>query len=403
MVRKFAAFSGACCAMLTLSCGSSDTSTHAGSSAGTGATSAGASATAGAGGSSGLAGVGGNLSNAGAAGTATGSGAGVGGTATSAGGNSAGGSSAGGGSAGASANATWRPFSDQSPWNTPIPSGTQPDTDSATMISDLSSITGQSQFWINLQDYSVPVYWVDASTASVNVAADLGGTGFRTGAADDSVAAGTGMAPIPVGALPAAGTDKHLSIVDMAAHTEWGFWNANQPAGGWTAGEASTQDLSGDGVRPPEHDNPWWAGHGPRACGFGLIAGLITVNDIKAGAIEHALVMAYPHIRSRYYTPPASSAQAPPLTRSPRAASCVAGAFNSTLRSISARSGYPRLAWSSRPHSKSTAHSWATIRAPCRCTLRLLLTPKRTSRVACSTTGRQSPSRSRAFACCPLA
>ncbi len=306
MIRKFAAFSGACCAALTLSCGSSDTSTHAGSSAGAGAASAGAPSTTGAGGSSGLAAAGGTLSSAGAAAAAAGNGAGVGGTTT---GGAGGGSSAGGGSAGASASTTWRPFSDQSPWNTPIPSGTQPDAGSATMISDLSSIVGQSQFWINLQDYSVPVYWVDASTASVSVAADLGGTGFRTGAADDSVAAGTGLAPIPVGALPAAGTDKHLSIVDMAAHTEWGFWNANQPAAGWTAGEASTQDLSGDGVRPPEHDNPWWAGHGPRACGFGLIAGLITVNEIKAGAIEHALVMAYPHIRSRYYTPPASSAQ----------------------------------------------------------------------------------------------
>jgi hypothetical protein len=79
--------------------------------------------------------------------------------------------------------------------------------------------------------------------------------------------------------------------------------------GVWTAGEASTMDLSGSGVRPPERNSPWWAGHGPRACGFSLIAGLITIDEIKAGAIEHALVVAYPHIQSRYYTPPASTAQ----------------------------------------------------------------------------------------------
>jgi hypothetical protein len=154
------------------------------------------------------------------------------------------------------------------------------------------------------------VYWVDSTKTPVQtVSASLGGTGFRTGAASDSVAAGTGQAPIPNGATPAAGTDKHMSIVDRTAHTEWGFWNADDSTGSWTAGEASTMDLSGNGVRPPTNDNPWWAGQGPRACGYSLIAGLITTDDIQSGEIRHALVVAYPHIESRYYTPPASSAQ----------------------------------------------------------------------------------------------
>jgi hypothetical protein len=50
-------------------------------------------------------------------------------------------------------------------------------------------------------------------------------------------------------------------------------------------------------------------GHGARACGFPLTAGLITVDEMRQGSIEHALVIAYPHIRSRYYTSPASTAQ----------------------------------------------------------------------------------------------
>jgi hypothetical protein len=50
-------------------------------------------------------------------------------------------------------------------------------------------------------------------------------------------------------------------------------------------------------------------GHGARACGFPLSAGLITVDEMRQGSIEHALAIAYPHIRSRYYTPPASTAQ----------------------------------------------------------------------------------------------
>lgn len=243
----------------------------------------------------------------------------VGGNAAGAGGTSAAGSSSLGGAAvggastgGASSGGTscWRPFNDQSPWNTPIATNAAVDTDSATLIADFSNISGQTQFWINIQDYSVPVYWVDSTTTPmVTVSASLGGTGFRTGAADDSVAAGSGQAPIPSGATAAAGTDQHLCIIDRNAHTEWGFWDASGDATGWTAGEASTLDLSTNGVRPPERNTPWWAGHGPRACGFGLINGLITADDLRCGSINHALVVAYPHIRSQYYTPPASTAQ----------------------------------------------------------------------------------------------
>jgi hypothetical protein len=216
--------------------------------------------------------------------------------------------SEGGSDSGASV--VWRAFDDASPWNTAIPSGAAVDPASGTMITDLTSIPGQTSLWINIQQYSVPVYWVDSTmTPMQTVSASLGGTGFRVGAANDSASAGTGPAPIPVGAMPAAGTDKHLCVVDRNAHTEWGFWNADDSAGGWTAGEASTMDLSGDGVRPPTADTPWWAGQGPRACGYSLIAGLITADEIKAGQIRHALILAYPHIESRYYTPPASSAQ----------------------------------------------------------------------------------------------
>ena len=233
-----------------------------------------------------------------------------------AGGNPGAGGSASDGSAGGSA--AWRPFSSASPWNTPIGLSAAVDPNSPAMISDLSTISGQTTFWINIQDYSVPVYWVDSTSApAVTVVAALGGSGFRGGAASDSVAGGTGTAPIPSGAMPAAGTDMHLAIIDRALGMEWGMWDALPPGTSWTAGLASTMDLTGDGVRPPERNNPWWAGHGPRACGFPLIAGLITEDDVKSGAIEHALVIAYSHIRSSFYTPPASSAQGTTGTAQP--------------------------------------------------------------------------------------
>ncbi len=203
----------------------------------------------------------------------------------------------------------WRPFADSSVWNTPIASSPSIDPNSAAMIADFENVDTFTSFSINITGYSIPVYYVDSTVVPmVTVSASLGGTGFRNGAANDGTVPGTGPAPIPTGATPAAGTDKHLLIVDRTANMEWGFWNADDSAG-WTAGLAATMDLTGSGVRPPTANNPWWAGQGARACGFPLIAGLITVDEVKAGAIEHALVVAYPHIESRYYTPPASSAQ----------------------------------------------------------------------------------------------
>jgi hypothetical protein len=197
---------------------------------------------------------------------------------------------------------TWRPFSAQSPWNTPIESNPKLASDSATLIADLAGSSKWPFFSINIEQYGIPIYWVDERTPREHVEITLvGGRGFERGGAD---------VPIPKSALPAVGTDKHLLIIDKSANVEWGFWRAEKRVDRWTCSVCAMADLAGSGVRPPALHNPWWMGHGARACGFPLVAGLITVDELRAGAIEHALVLAYPHIRSRYYTAPASTAQA---------------------------------------------------------------------------------------------
>jgi hypothetical protein len=89
------------------------------------------------------------------------------------------------------------------------------------------------------------------------------------------------------------------------------MWNTVHSAGSWTCGLGANIELAGTGVRPIAEGNPtWYTSHGARACGFPLVAGLIRVEEIQAGVIEHALVIAYPHIRAGLYRPPASTAQA---------------------------------------------------------------------------------------------
>jgi hypothetical protein len=159
---------------------------------------------------------------------------------------------------------------------------------------------------VNIAGYSIPLYWADESTPTVQVSCDIGGLGF-TG--DDGFDA-TAMVPMPANAAPDPESDHHLLIVDLDAELEWGMWNTAYD-GSWTCGLGANIDLTGTGMRPIAETNPtWYTSHGPRACGFPLIAGLIRTAEIEAGRIDHALVFAYPHIRSGWYRPPASTGQA---------------------------------------------------------------------------------------------
>jgi hypothetical protein len=212
------------------------------------------------------------------------------------------------GGAGGVGSGSWRPFSDDSPWNARIPPDPELDPDSAAMIADFatSSPFGQ-KVDINMQQWSVPMYFADASTPRVTVRADLGGLGF-TGS--DGMNA-TALVPIPAGAVPDPQGDGHMLIIDRVNLIEWGFYQARPDGTGWRCTLCANISLSGTGVRPFKPQNPtWYTSHGSRACGFPLVAGLVRAEAVRAGRIDHALEIAYPHIRAGLYTSPASTAQA---------------------------------------------------------------------------------------------
>jgi hypothetical protein len=200
----------------------------------------------------------------------------------------------------------WRPFSPDSPWNQRIPAGAASDRDSAALIADLAA---RGPWHVNIKDWSIPVYFIDAAKTPRHDVGDLRpgifGAGFEF----------PRSIPIPDGAVasPPVGedSDNHLCIVDKTRHLEWGMWAARQDkTGRWFTGLGAVTDLSGTGVAPP-----WFAApheldsHRARASGFPLIAGLILVDEIKAGRIDHALVFAYDHCRTGFLIPPASTAQ----------------------------------------------------------------------------------------------
>jgi len=250
----------------------------------------------------GTAGGGGTSGSGGSTGGAGGSSGGAGGT------SGAGGTAATGGGAGAGgATGVWRPFSDASPWNTKIASDAKLDPDSQKMIDDLSVSSQWNFLGINIKGYSIPVYWADDSTPKELVTATYGGEGFPGQNGQN----GQAMVPIPSDAAPDPESDHHMLIVHENKAISWDFWNAVDQGNTWSCGLCTTSDLLGTGVRPIQQGNPtWYTSAGSRACGFPLIAGLIRVEEMEAGKIEHALILAYPHIRAGYYTPPASTSQA---------------------------------------------------------------------------------------------
>jgi hypothetical protein len=199
----------------------------------------------------------------------------------------------------------WRPFNDASPWNAAIPVNPSLHPQSAQLIDALASSSRYGPHLdINMLGYSIPMHVADALTPRLPVYAAVGGEGWMGWPATASM-------PIPNGARPDPQSDQHLLVINAERTTEWGcfgmsFNGQRNPA--WQGLLCATSDLTGSGVRVPETQAvPWFAAHGPRACGFPLVAGLIRTESVKAGAIDHALVLAYPGIMARRFMAPAST------------------------------------------------------------------------------------------------
>ncbi len=200
-------------------------------------------------------------------------------------------------------NVVWRPFNNESPWNQKIPSDVKLDSASQELISDLANA---GALYVNINDWSIPLYFVDSENTPLHNVEDsrpgVYGKGFEF----------PRSIPIPDNAIasPPTGGDEHMCIVDKKKGIEWGMWATRKVNGHWFTGLGAVTDLNGTGVAPPWNKaEREFDAHRARASGFPLVAGLIRVEEIEAGKIEHALVFAYPYCRTEHYIQPASTAQ----------------------------------------------------------------------------------------------
>jgi len=102
-----------------------------------------------------------------------------------------------------------------------IPAGAASDPASVALIADFAS---RGPLHINIKDWSIPVYFVDADHTPCHDVADS-----RPGAygKDSSFPphSDSGLTRSP---LRPPGGDNHLCIIDRTRHLEWGMWWARQ-------------------------------------------------------------------------------------------------------------------------------------------------------------------------------
>jgi hypothetical protein len=198
-----------------------------------------------------------------------------------------------------------RPFSPDSVWNRPLRPTARVDSRSPAIVAHLAAEvdvekreTGGPA--LNTSSFSVPVYRVPAVQPTVKVH-------LRKGASSQALRLAWREVPLPPQARPAAGTDHHLVVWQPSADRLWEFWKLRGGPRYWEAqwGGAIDRVSESPGVYGPSAwagATRWW---GASASSLSIAGGLITIEDLQLGKIDHALAMAVPDPRANFYTAPA--------------------------------------------------------------------------------------------------
>ncbi len=209
------------------------------------------------------------------------------------------------GPAPASTGSPFRFFSASSFWNTPVAADVPLAPNSAELVGALDAqVAALEQSgrgpWINTTAYSVPIYVVAANQPTVRVRLDRNRT-------ERSLQAAWNAVPLPPDAHPASGTDAHLVVWQPSTDRLWEFWRLTNSSGEWHAswGGAMRHASTSSGVYGPAAwpgAKPWW---GASASSLSIAGGLITLEDLQRGQINHALAISIPDVRAGVYASPA--------------------------------------------------------------------------------------------------
>jgi hypothetical protein len=198
----------------------------------------------------------------------------------------------------------FRFFSPTSFWNQALSTEAPLDSSSTAVVGAFDQVVAAEEGtasgpWIGTTAYSVPIYTVPANQPTVPVRLEH--------SPEASLSSAWSAVPLPATAKPATGKDGVLVVSQPSTDRLWEFWRLARESGSWHAswGGAIQHVSSSSGVFGTEAwpgAEPWW---GVSASSLSLAGGLITLEDLEHGQIEHALAMAIPGVRAGVYASPA--------------------------------------------------------------------------------------------------
>jgi hypothetical protein len=191
----------------------------------------------------------------------------------------------------------WRPYAATSPFNIQLPANPQLVANSPAIVSRLLGfgsiedlVAGKAETANN--DYGRPVYFASATDPLYTIhCTEPWGTCAIEGA----------TIHIPQTAQHASGSDGHMSVVDTATGIEYDFWGTGTlPAPGGTLDIAwgGSTSINGNGL-----------GSAATAADFGTYAGIVRLEELQSGQINHALFMYATCDSGTYVYPAAKSGQ----------------------------------------------------------------------------------------------
>ncbi|MBF8275172.1 MAG: hypothetical protein HW390_245 [Candidatus Brocadiaceae bacterium] len=182
---------------------------------------------------------------------------------------------------------SYRPFSDDSPWNKPIPKNIPTHPDSQKIIA--FAVTQAKNIRLT-KSYTIPVWVVNSKNIPhVKMRSDVI---FDTWDKDRDGWSDVGV-PLTETMYPEPSPEHHLCIVDPLKNTAWEFgYYTRMEDGTPRCTTFNIWDLTGSGVGNPFEGRRWRA-RGGRASGFPLIAGLLRPEELAAGEIRHALAFGF--------------------------------------------------------------------------------------------------------------
>ena len=113
---------------------------------------------------------------------------------------------------------------------------------------------------------------------------------------DDAAESDRGPYPIPARPPIEAGSDRHLLLVDRDACRLYELFAARHTAAGWHAGSGAIWNLRSNRPRP----RGWTSAD---AAGLPILPGLARYDEVRRGAIRHALRFTAPRTRRAFIAP----------------------------------------------------------------------------------------------------